>query len=153
MKILCTGSRKWGDRRIIHAALEHLTEDDILIHGANGYYDSLERKWYGADVLCDRFADVHSIPRHEYPVSHDEWREQGLSAGPKRNLRMYKTEQPEQVIAFRLAGHSPGTDGMVKIALQGGTPITVYYLVGDDLYKFMPTGWENYCKKIGRISS
>ena len=150
MKVLFTGSRTWTDRKIIHAALHYLTEDDILIHGANGSYDSQTRTWSGADILCDQYAAVHSIPRRPYPVSHDEWREQGLSAGPRRNRKMYDAEQPDRVIAFRMSGTSSGTDGMIKIALSGGTPVIVYYLDGDTMRKFAPTSWERYCHLIGR---
>jgi hypothetical protein len=151
MKVLCTGSRKWTDRKIIHAALEHLTEDDVLVHGANGYYDSQKREWWGADILCDQFAAVHSIPRRPYPVSHEEWREIGLSAGPRRNQHMYDEERPEQVIAFRLYGTSSGTDGMIRIALAGGTPIHVYFLRQDGvLTEWMPTSWQRHLDLLSR---
>lgn len=149
MKVLVCGSRTWTDRRIIHEALHHLTEEDVLVHGANGSYDSQKREWRGADILCDQFAAVHSIPRRPYPVSHDEWREQGFSAGPRRNRKMYDAEQPDQVIVFRRAGTSSGTDNMIRIALDGGTPVLVYYLVGT-LRKFAPINWNQYLQLLHR---
>lgn len=156
MKVLVTGSRTWTDRQIIHDALHHLLADDVLIHGANGKLDwNKERTrkiWYGADILCEQFALVHSIPVRPYPVTDEEWKEFGLAAGPRRNRRMYDAERPDQVIAFRMAGKSSGTDGMVKIALAGGTPILVYYFRDGDPQHglFSPTSWASYCQRIGR---
>ena len=151
MRVLVCGSRTWTDRKIIHKVLHHLTEDDIVVHGGNGSYDRFTREWSGADILSDQFAAVHSIPRRPYPVTDVEWKTQGRSAGPKRNRRMYNTEQPEQVIAFRMSGDSVGTDDMVRVALAGGTQVYVKYLHEDGhLREFSPTSWENYCELIGR---
>ena len=147
MKVLVTGSRTWTDRKIIHEILHHLTEDDILVHGANGSYDRTTREWSGADVLCDQFAAVHSIPRRPYPVPDEEWKKYGLSAGPRRNQRMYDAEQPEQVFAFRMFGTSSGTDGMVKIALAGKTPVTLQYIgPAGGWHTYEPTDWADYCR-------
>ena len=151
MKLLVTGSRNWTDRRIVHDALAHLTEADLLVHGANGRYDRDTRTYCGADILCEQLAMVHSIPTRPYPVTEAEWTRYGLSAGPRRNLRMYEEQRPDEVVAFRLPGTSKGTDGMVKIALDGGTGVVLYYLESpDSLMHALPDDWAQYCKLVGR---
>jgi hypothetical protein len=150
-KVLCTGSRSWTDRRIIHEALHHLREGDVIVHGANGRYDSELRLWYGADVLVQQFALVHSIEQRPYPVTPAEWKKYGLAAGPRRNQHMYDAERPDEVYAFRMPGTSKGTDGMVKIALAGGTPVTLYYLDEvDGVVRATIFDWEAYGRIVGR---
>lgn len=144
-KVLCCGSRTWTDRKIIHEALKHLAEEDLIIHGGNGRYDKERKLYVGADLLCQQMALVHSIPQVSYPVPEAEWKKYGLAAGPRRNQRMYDTEQPDAVIAFRMPGVSKGTDGMVKIALAGGTSVNAYLLSGSGVLTVVtPMNDEEY---------
>ena len=149
--ILVTGSRHWTDRAVIHEALRDLLEGTLVVHGANGRYDKDRGIYIGADLLCEQYALVHGHPVKRYPVSDADWKAYGLSAGPRRNLKMYQETRPDEVVAFRLYGKSSGTDGMVKIALAGHTPVRVCHLALDGtLSRFAPGDWVDYCHRVGR---
>ena len=50
----------------------------------------------------------------------------GRRAGPVRNRQML-AHGADAVYAFRLPGHSPGTDDMVRIARNAGVPVVLVH--------------------------
>jgi hypothetical protein len=143
---LTTGSRDWTDRAIIHDALVHLPSDVILVNGGQmKILDRAKRIYSGADCLVSQYALVHGLEIHEEPA---DW-SQGLGAGPRRNREMYARWKPDHVTAFRLSGKSAGTDHMVKVALDGGTPVKVYFLHEGNCVILLPETAHQYEVMLG----
>lgn len=112
MRVLICGSRDWTDEDAIFRALLCLPLDAAIIHG-----DAR-----GADTIADRAAEALGIARYPFPA---EWRKHGRRAGPIRNRQMLDEGLPDEVIAFRKRGPSPGTDDMVRQARADGVPVKV----------------------------
>jgi hypothetical protein len=117
VKILVCGSRHWEDWGLMERVLGAFKMmDPLLVHGAAS----------GADTMADRVAKELGWPvPTRYPVTREEWNEQGKRAGPLRNRRMFDTERPDLVIAFRASGESRGTDDMVAYARAKWCPVWV----------------------------
>ena len=78
-----------------------------LIHGAAKGADSLGRQW----------AIHHNIVAWPFPA---DWKAHGDSAGPIRNMKMFKEGKPDYVVAFP---GGKGTKHMVDIAKSYGCPV------------------------------
>ncbi|WP_053958066.1 DUF2493 domain-containing protein [Sulfobacillus thermosulfidooxidans] len=111
LRIVICGSRHWTDTRPIVAMIQRLPPDATLITGGAP----------GADTLARQAAQQRGLSVEVYPADWARW---GRSAGPRRNRQMLATGV-DMVIAFRLPGHSPGTDHMMTIARQAGIPVFV----------------------------
>lgn len=123
MKVLVCGSREWTDMETIRSALATLPPGSVVVNGGQGYFDDKTRRWVGADTISTVAAWSMGIHVVEIPAN---WWTEGKAAGPKRNARML-AEHPdiEAVWAFRLPGRSPGTDGMMRLALERRIPVVL----------------------------
>lgn len=104
-RVLVCGGRDYEDWLTLKRTLDHIHIDHTItaiIHGGAT----------GADAMADDWAKSRGITIKAYPVTKEEWRMIGLSAGPRRNARMLKTEQPDMVVAF------PGNKGTADMATK-----------------------------------
>lgn len=130
--IIC-GSRTWRGGGAIHAEIVRLRTKYggrlLIRHGD-------EPK--GADRLiylaCESYGVSHieycaGEPRHEEHegfrvVRASSWDRDGLAAGPIRNKAM-RDAGAHGLVAFRCAGISKGTDGMIVLAREAGIPVII----------------------------
>lgn len=111
--ILVCGSRGWHDPERIRARLGALPRSFTILHGAA----------HGADQLAGAIAAELGFDVEEDPVTPEEWREYGPSAGHRRNARMLD-RAPRLVIAFWDC-ESRGTLGCIKEARRRGIEVEV----------------------------
>src|SRR5215217_4097649 len=112
MRVLICGSRNWFDTAAIIRCLRALPEGSTVIHGAAA----------GADRIAAYYAEALHLDTVAFPA---DWGRYGRAAGPKRNQQMLDEGRPEQVIAFRRKGPSPGTDDMIRRAQAAGVPVEI----------------------------
>ena len=112
MRVLICGSRSWDDSDAVAIEIANLPNDAVVIHGAAP----------GADSLAGRWALFYGLVVYEYPA---DWAKYGRRAGPIRNQQMLDEGSPDEVIAFRKRGPSPGTDDMIRRARAEGLPVRV----------------------------
>lgn len=112
MRVLICGSRNWTDGDAIAQVVADLPNDCAVIHGAAR----------GADSLADRWADFYGLVRYPFPA---DWAKHGRRAGPIRNQQMLDEGVPDEVIAFRKRGASPGTDDMIRRARADGVLVRI----------------------------
>ena len=113
IRVLICGGRDWTR----HDATFKLLDDyhqahpiSVVIHGAAR----------GADTLANEWAQSRGIPIIPFPVTSQEWRTIGRSAGHVRNQRMLDQGKPDVVIAFP-GGN--GTRGMKQKARTARVPV------------------------------
>lgn len=123
MKVLVCGSREWTDMETIRSALATLPPGSVVVNGGQGYFHKRTGRWVGADRISTVVGMRLGLGTIEVPAN---WRAEGKAAGMKRNARML-AEHPdiEAVWAFRLPGRSPGTDGMMRLALERRIPVVL----------------------------
>lgn len=119
MRILVCGGRAFADAAFVDEVLSIALEDhpDLVI-GAG--YDPKDQKFQGADQLAVEWAKAHGVPGFCYPAF---WKQDGRSAGPRRNQRQLEKFKPDIVVAL------PGGDGtadMVERATRAGVATVVY---------------------------
>jgi len=119
MRILVCGGRTFADAAFVDEVLSIALEDhpDLVI-GAG--YDPNDPKFQGADQLAVEWAKAHGVPGFCYPAF---WKQDGRSAGPRRNQRQLEKFKPDIVVAL------PGGDGtadMVERATRAGVATVVY---------------------------
>lgn len=110
--VIVCGSRTWSDESAIRQALAALPRRTRIVAGGAR----------GADAIAARIARELGF---EVVEVHAEWGRYGRAAGPIRNQRMLDEYKPSLVLAFRVFGHSPGTDDMVRRARAAGVPVIV----------------------------
>lgn len=115
-RILVTGSRKWADADIIHAALEDAGKrlgfhpTTILVHGDAPGADTIARDYWRWCGLVDE----------PHPA---DWA-LGKRAGPLRNEQMVLAGA-DLCLAFPI-GQSKGTRHCLKAAQQAGITTLIY---------------------------
>ena len=122
--IVCTGSRGWQDRRIIHDTLTTLRLPFVIVVGdAKGF-----------DYHVWDIATKLRLPRLRFKA---DWRPGGIydkGAGHKRNRRMLKYAVAHDPRCYVLAGwdgSSPGTRGCMEDAQKLGIDIVrIFYVEG-----------------------
>jgi len=105
VNVVVGGSRFLADRAFVFATLDSIHADTPIKRLAHGDCD-------GADKLAKEWAVARGVEQIPYEITQAEWKEIGRSAGPKRNGRMLKIEQPQLVIAF------PGGSGTRDLVRQ-----------------------------------
>jgi hypothetical protein len=75
----------------------------------------------GADSLARSVAKELGLQYRTYPAN---WKEHHRAAGPIRNRKMLKDEDPDRVIAFHNdIDSSKGTKDMITISVKAGKPV------------------------------
>lgn len=121
--VLICGTRDWLDEAPIRELIASLPEGSVLYTGDATGADSLART-IGRELLGEDGVRVFEA----------DWERLGASAGPDRNRRMLEAaidDGLDLVVAFRKAGRSPGTDGMIAMARERGVPTTVLHETGE----------------------
>lgn len=115
MRVLFCGSRNWIDEKAILEAIDGLSIDTVVIHGAAK----------GADLIAGRLATNRGLTVEPYPADWDRYHG---GAGPIRNKRMLNEGRPTLVHAFvRDLTDSSGTANMVLQVLgQRGIPVILH---------------------------
>lgn len=113
VRVIVCGSRNWKDEEAIHARLEQLPREGLVI--ANGGAR-------GADRIAWLWAEDHGVDVETFVA---RWDDKGRAAGPIRNLEMLGYAPTDLVLAFRSEGESRGTDHMCTIAARRGVPVEV----------------------------
>jgi hypothetical protein len=106
--VFVTGSRDWSNPEIIDAELRKLVipenKTPVLVHGGAR----------GADSQAHSTSVSLGWKVRYYPITSSDWARGGKSEGPRRNLRMVKTERPHVALAFRL-DDSRGTTNAIQV--------------------------------------
>lgn len=126
MKVLVTGGRNYPFKDRVWRLLDLIagvsqwreTQDKllpadgfVLVHGA---YPG------GADRWADQWAICNWVKTEEFPVSPEQWRIKGLTAGPMRNQEMVDTK-PDICVAFPSPGSKNlGTQDCMRRARAAG---------------------------------
>lgn len=119
MKVLVCGGRNYKDKNKVFDTLDRLHNQrpiEMIVHGGAGGYDERSEP-YGADQIAEEWAALNKIPTSVYNA---DWKNEGRSAGPKRNARMLQQELPHGVVAFP---GGPGTKNMIELAEKAGVPV------------------------------
>jgi hypothetical protein len=108
--IIVSGSREWRRSDIIHKELTAVEVPDnytpVLVHG--------DCKT-GADQLAIKSSMTLGWKNRPYPVTNEQWKLMGRSAGPRRNAYMINTEKPHVILTF-CKNKSPGTSGFNQLS-------------------------------------
>jgi hypothetical protein len=115
MRVLICGSRSWSDVHVIAAIMANLPDGTVVIHGGA----------QGADMIANDIAETMGLQIMEFKITKKDWKQYGKGAGPMRNSMMLGQGNPDSVIAFRMPGHSPGTDDMIRQAEAAGVPVQI----------------------------
>lgn len=75
--IVVTGGREYADVTAVNTTLDAIDNPILLIHGGAA----------GADTLCKNWAHRRNVPSRVFAAN---WRDDGKSAGPKRNDKMMR---------------------------------------------------------------
>ena len=108
--VLVCGSHKFGDETQVWNVLSEMHEKKPItriVHGDAAFIDTFAGNW----------ADFYGVQCSVHPA---DWMQHGFSAGPRRNVKMLVTEQPDLVVAFPGA---KGTEHMCNIAYAAKVPV------------------------------
>lgn len=114
MRLIIAGSRDIEDYNAVLTALFLSPFTPSVIVSGNAR---------GVDLLGERYAEEFGLPVDRYPVTPQEWKTIGKSAGHQRNRVM--AENADALLAI-WDGKSPGTKGMVEITKKKNLPVFVY---------------------------
>jgi hypothetical protein len=109
--VIVTGSRNWPSPELVWGALD-IANPDLVVHGACPT---------GADAFAKAWARKRRV-RQEPFYAH--WREEGSSAGPRRNQRMLEAYPDALVLAFPHGG--PGTADCMRRARKLGMHVEIF---------------------------
>lgn len=113
--VIVCGGRDYNGRKYVFENLDRLSEELRFYWLAHGGAS-------GADALASEWAYDRGVNQTCYKA---QWDTYGRSAGPVRNLEMFRQVRPKHVIAFP---GGKGTKHMMSVALAGGA--TVIELTG-----------------------
>jgi len=125
MRVLVFGSRTFDDWRPIHTVLEGYLRACVEVSDTLGIIEGGAR---GADRFAREFFDgqdgrlLHDNIYHEtYPA---DWKNDGRSAGPKRNRRMARLGEPDVAWGFvdKPLANSVGSYDMAQVCLGLSIP-------------------------------
>lgn len=110
MRVLVCGGRDFTDKVSVWGGLQAL-------HLKFGVTAIIEGGAKGADALAASWAIAERVPTEMFPA---DWKNDGRSAGPKRNQRMIDEGKPDLVVAFP---GGRGTADMVRRACAAGIEV------------------------------
>ncbi len=121
-RVCITGSRTFLRKHLELARPELLAlePDSIIVHGGQGERDWRGEIVSGADLLVAELAQELGFTTEEWKA---DWDNEGLAAGPNRNIRMLKSG-----IVFVIAfwdGRTTGTAHTMRHARKMGIPVRV----------------------------
>lgn len=123
MRILICGDRFWADYDMIREFVFSLPEGTVLIEGEAKGADKMSAKAFTERGWGD------SILR--FPA---DWEGQGISAGPRRNIKQLKEGDPDIVIGYHNnVKNSKGTNHMLSISIKAGKPTYLNVKSFDDI--------------------
>lgn len=119
MRLLVCGGRRLWIPTVVTKAVRAIHERYTLtrvIDGAAAGMDTAAR--------CASYT-VLGVPSEEYPAN---WKEEGLSAGPRRNRRMMELGQPTMGLAMTLGKwhESLGTADMLRVMQDANLPYKLF---------------------------
>jgi hypothetical protein len=118
IRVLITGSREWSDPGLLAMRLRWLPKTAIVVHGA----------CHGADLQAEARARGLGLATERHPVTDEEWRKVGKSAGIRRNERMLDAGA-DLVLAFAVnIETSRGTRHCAGEAIKRGYPVELFEL-------------------------
>jgi YspA, cpYpsA-related SLOG family len=120
MRILITGSRTWTDYETISNAIN----DVWLTHGRPYGTIVVHGNARGADYLAGVAAKRKGFEVETHPVSNEEWKIKGLSAGHQRNANMVDLGA-DVCLAF-IKNESNGATGCAALAEKAGIPTHIW---------------------------
>ncbi len=112
-KVIVAGGRDLDDEQLVIRTLEDL-------YGDYRYVEVVSGGSRGADRHGEAWAAWRDFPVKKFPA---DWDTHKNAAGPIRNEQMAK--YAEVLVAF-WDGKSPGTRGMINLALRYGLEVHVY---------------------------
>lgn len=116
MKVIIAGSRDITDYNLVKNCIERSNFNITVVISGNAR---------GVDKLGERWAIEKNIPVELHPVTSEEWKRIGKSAGHKRNERMAKLA--DALIAI-WDGKSNGTMNMLHQAVNNNLFINFWDL-------------------------
>lgn len=117
MKVIIAGTRLIVDPGHVERAMQLAAANGIV---PTEVVSGMAR---GVDALGCAWAQARGIPIKPFPVSPEDWRKHGKSAGHKRNAEM--AAYGDALVAI-WDGYSPGTCGMIRLAEGRGLPTFVF---------------------------
>lgn len=108
MRVIVTGSRKWGDIHAIRMALLRLPPAATIVHGDAP----------GADTIAKWLAEDFGFTVEAHPA---DWKKHGKRGGPIRNQEMVDAGA-DLMLAFPLP-ESIGTHDCMRRAEKAGIPV------------------------------
>ena len=122
MRLLVCGSRNYRDEAhlssIFHDRRNDLLPLYALIHGDCEGPD----QWSELEITIRRGWETEVLV---FPITDEDWKRHGKSAGPLRNQRMLDEGRPTLVWAF-WDGKSPGTRDMILRAVRAGVEVNIF---------------------------
>ena len=117
MKIIIAGSRSFTNYSLLSTHLDHLFKclDVFQTEIVSGHAR-------GTDQLGERYADEHKLIVHPFPVTAEDWKRIGKSAGYRRNKEM--AQFADALVAF-WDGSSRGTSHMIDLAREHGLRVHI----------------------------
>jgi hypothetical protein len=123
LRVLVTGSRKWGDADAIKAALR-----EVLVAKRLPIVELLHGNCAGADLIADAIGKtLLGCTVTPFPVGQEEREKYGAGAYLIRNIQMVETK-PDVVLAFFKYGEkNRGTSHCSSEAKKRGIPVNEYW--------------------------
>lgn len=120
MKTIIAGSRTINSMAVVAAAIEASLLKDSITEVVSGRCPD------GVDLLGEIWAANYWYPVIPFPVTPEEWRTIGRSAGPKRNKRMGEYADQAIVIWDGMKQQGSGSYGMYEIMEKLRKPVFLY---------------------------
>ena len=132
--IMC-GSRTWRDQGAVNCEVKRLLArygSRLLIRHGDEPNGADKCIYLACEAYSVRHVEYCAAPPRLSHVPHEcfevvrasDWDRDGLDAGPIRNRAM-RDAGAQGLVAFRSAGISKGTDGMVALARAAGIPVII----------------------------
>lgn len=115
-RVLVCGGREYDNQERLFEVLDNALQAATL---AGKSFTLVHGGARGADSLAGLWASM----RQEYVtvrVYEADWKTHGRAAGPIRNKKMFTSEQPDVIIAFK---GGDGTAHMARIGKEAGVPV------------------------------
>jgi hypothetical protein len=120
LKIIIAGGRDFEDREFFDKTLEKILSPIKIFSPER--VEIVSGHCSGVDTMAEEWSKERGYNVKPFPVTKEEWKKFGLSAGPMRNRKMAK--YADALIAF-WDQKSRGTKSMIDIARKEGLSVIV----------------------------